>query len=97
MQNPENRNIVYRQDPDVSYTVESNGLILINARTGNKLVIDYPQAAVWDLIIKNYTPGMIVRMISNILLITRNQSKSIIRDTLESLYDKGFLLKSKNG
>jgi hypothetical protein len=97
MQNPENSNIVYRQNPDVSYIVESNSLILINARTGNKLVIDYPQAAVWDLIIKNYTFDMIVRMISNILLITGNQSKSLIVDTLEYLYDKGFLLKSENG
>jgi len=97
MQNSESININYRQNPDVRYIIESSGLILINTRSGNKLAIDYPQAAVWDLLIKNYAPDLMIRMISNILLISRTQAKSIILDTLESLYRKGFLLKSKNG
>jgi hypothetical protein len=97
MHKPVKSHIKYMQNPDVSYTVESSGLILINKRTGDKYSIGYPQAAVWDLIIKNYTFDKIARMISNILIVTKSHANSIVLDSLEFLYKKGLILEGSNG
>jgi hypothetical protein len=79
--------------PDVAWTVERRGLSLVHRITGARLNLDYPEAALWDLLHRNAEPGKIVRVMAAITGRGPSSARTWIVTTVEGWITGGWLLK----
>lgn len=85
---------IYSCHPEVSWVVENQGLILIHHELEKSLTLHYPEAAVWDLSSQGYNYLRITELMTKIASITTDEANEIVRNCMEVLARKGFLLKS---
>lgn len=85
--------ILYQCAPHVVWAVESKGVLLLDKNSGSVLHLDYPQAAVWDLINKSYSFDQTIRMICAIISMNTAQAKQLIVESLDVWTQAGFLTK----
>jgi hypothetical protein len=87
--------LIYHCSSHVSWTVEINGIILINQKIGKSHFLDYPKAAVWALMSRGYAFSKIVRMLSLITAIDTVTAHKLLLATVTELAQLGFLTKDK--
>jgi hypothetical protein len=86
----------YRCKDDVSWAVETHGIILLNHRMRKTRFLSYPHAAVWDLISRGYTRNKVVRMLSAISSKKIWEAERLLIESLEDLAAAGFLTIGEN-
>jgi hypothetical protein len=99
---PESRKVpailCYQRPPHVVWTVERKGILLLDQHSGAVLRLEYPQAAVWDLLHKKYEFDQMIRMLSVIAAMDTGRSKQLLVESLTAWTQAGFLnMKTENG
>jgi len=83
----------YRCAPHLSWTVERNGLLLLNSGNAKACQLGYPQAALWELLSRGNSYGQVVSKMRAIALLSAEATERFIADTVESWVQAGLLLR----
>lgn len=84
--------MTYYLNPDFSYAVDIQDIKLIDNSNGKLITLNYPEAAIFDLLIKQYPHKMMIRMLSKIGLMTDSHAENLIRDTIDFLVQNNVLM-----
>ncbi len=82
--------------PFIKWSIESRGIFLINTVSKKSQFLDYPQAALWDLLSRGYPYDQIITMLSAILSKDKEGVKTIVQISIEEWLQNGFLLGGNN-
>jgi len=86
-------NMLYYPAPYIKWSVESDGIKVINQQTGLVYTIYYPQAALWDLMAREYKFKLVFRMICKITAAEPAAAHQLIMESIEKWVQKGLLIK----
>ncbi len=84
-------NMAYQCAASTRWAVDIRGIALANQETGVTCFLKYPQAAIWDLIARNYPYAHIIRMLEAITLRQEAEVLAILRESLDTWVKNGFL------
>lgn len=76
--------------PGVEWTVEKGGLLL-RVPGGQFEQIGYPEAAVWDLLNRNYSVEQAIELAAHIAGLNRDASRDLVAASVEKWTAKGLL------
>lgn len=85
--------VTYRCKTGVKWAVTIQGLIVIDTATEKVLPLDYPEAAVWDLINRGYAFDQTRRMIAAIGAMDDESAEQLILNCVDAWTRDGFLLR----
>lgn len=85
--------IAYQCTPHTRWAVEVWGIVLIHLKTGIVCRLNYPQAAVWDLLTHGYSYDRLVRMLTAITSLQADEVEKLLAESLENWVDAGFLVR----
>ncbi len=77
--------------PSIRWIVEEKGVRIFHARKGELFFLEYPAAAVWDLLLRDPGRRSIVPKLAAILGRPEPQARSILRSCLRRFADAGIL------
>ncbi|MCB9289781.1 MAG: hypothetical protein H6560_20925 [Lewinellaceae bacterium] len=81
--------------PHILWTVELQGIFVVDKQTGNHYFLHYPEAAVWDLLSRKYFPEQIPPVISAIEQVNLDAATRIVSRCLMEWSGYG-LINTKN-
>jgi hypothetical protein len=84
---------LYQCPPHVVWAVERKGIFLLDKQSGSFLHLDYPQAAVWDLINRSYSFHQTIRMLCAIACMHTAQARQLMMECLDAWTQAGFLIR----
>lgn len=84
--------MTYRFNSDISYCVDLHDIKLTDKGNGRLITLNYPEAAIFDLLIKQYPHTTMIRMISKIGLLTETHAENLIGDTIDLLVRNQVLM-----
>ncbi|MCI0493525.1 hypothetical protein L0Z72_00850 [candidate division KSB1 bacterium] len=84
--------MTYHMNPDFSYAVDIQDAKLIDNTNGKLITLRYPEAAIFDLLIKQYSHKTMVRMLSKIGLMTDSHAENLIGDTIDFLVQNNVIM-----
>lgn len=82
----------YQFNADFSYCVDTQNIKLMDKSKSKMITLNYPEAAIFDLLIKQYPYKTMIRMISKIGLMTENHAENLICDTIDFLVQQHVLI-----
>ncbi len=85
-------NTKFKFKTGLSYHVNISDIEIIDQESGMRTTLNYPEAAVLDLLIKEYPSQTVTQMISKICFCTISHAQSIIIDTIESLLQFNLII-----
>jgi hypothetical protein len=74
-----------------AWTVEPDGIALLNARQGRHLRLGYPEAAVWDLLARQKPEESLLPLLEAIAGLARPQAEELLASCLASWLEEGWL------
>jgi hypothetical protein len=83
----------FHSHPHVSWIVETRGIHIINKQTNRTCFLNYPRAAIWDLMTRDNSFDRIITFISIISSVNRIKARQLVCESVEEWIKKGFLLK----
>ena len=92
----ENNATTYQCTPHTKWAVEMYGIFLINEKTGTSSSLGYPQAAIWDLLTRNYSYPEMLRLLCRITTLQTNEAEKLLAESLEKWINSGFLTMVSN-
>lgn len=93
-QNPST--VTFKCAPHVKWSVEVWGVILLNEASGLVRSLEYPQAAIWDLINRGYSFEKTKRLVSAITSSGTEAAEELLLESLERWTAEGFLTKGRD-
>ena len=78
-------------NPEFTYCVDIYDIKLVNREKGIQFCLSYPQAAIFDLLLKGYNRKMIVRMLIHIAHMTETHAEHLLEDTLIDFQNKNMI------
>jgi hypothetical protein len=84
--------MTYHINSDISYCVDIQDIKLIDNRNNRMLTLNYPEAAIFDMLIKQYPHKTMIRMLSKIGLLTETHAENLICDTIDFLVQNNVLM-----
>ncbi|MFQ5603679.1 MAG: hypothetical protein ACE5HS_10465 [bacterium] len=85
----------FKVAPEVRWVVERRGLLLVKG-SQKHLHIEYPQAAVWDLVSRGYRLPVAVRMLAHIATLDEPDAERLLLESLHEWFAMGFLVREEN-
>ena len=85
-------NMTYECADSTRWAVETRGIALVNQETEATCFLKYPQAAIWDLIARNYPYTSIIRMLQAITSLQEAEVQAILLKSLDTWVKAGFLI-----
>jgi len=86
------RHVTYRPAPGVRWTIEDDGLLLDDG-TGHIAKVGYPDAAIWDLMVRGYRHGKLVELVTHIASLDESAADELVAECLELWAERGVLRK----
>jgi len=80
----------------VKWAVETRGVLLINEATGAVVTVEYPQAAIWDLLTRGESNRQIARKLCAIASLDPDAAEALVRETLAAWREAGFLAREED-
>jgi hypothetical protein len=93
---PKKNEYILHPAPQLNWLVDAYGITLIEKKTGKVHYLNYPEAAIWDLMTRNYTSDRIIAMLSAILSLKQEKAEPLFFKTIKEWSDKGLLIKESN-
>ena len=81
--------------PDVRWIVEEWGIRVFHVEKGQILSLEYPEAAVWDLLSRDPREETIVSKLSAILAWPESRSRGLLRSSIRRWLDLEVLRKPR--
>ena len=82
--------------PHITWTIESQGICLMDTRSGNSSYLAYPEAALWDLLMRGYAHPEILEMLSAITSVKKERTTVFIQDCITEWLETGYLKQVHN-
>jgi hypothetical protein len=82
-----------RPAPSVRWAVEDEGILVIDTGSGASHFLGYPDAAVWDLLARDYSGSRLARMLCLIGAFGWSESQRLIDTLLAEWETAGLLLR----
>lgn len=82
---------VYRPASSVKWSVNRQGIQLVNFETRNCAYLAYPEAAIWDLTCRGDSEDRLVTKISIIASISAADAQQLIVETIQHWVKIGFM------
>jgi len=79
--------------PDVSYCVDVFDIKLYHALRNASITLPYPQAAVWDMLVKQIPRVKMIDRLSKIGCMTAAHAEQVLGETLDYLLAEQLLMK----
>jgi hypothetical protein len=86
------RPVTYRPAPGVRWAVEEDG-ILLDDGAGCIAKVGYPDAAVWDFMVRGYRYGQLVELMTHIAGLDEAAAGELVGECLERWAEGGVLRK----
>jgi hypothetical protein len=77
--------------PEIAWVVENQGILVINTDTSIVKLLDYPDAAVWSVILRYGFRPKAVEILSAIIDSTAKNTREKIENTLINWEKEGFI------
>jgi hypothetical protein len=74
----------------ILFTVDQQRIITVNTERGTSLIIEYPEAAVWSVMIEGHEPGKIMLMLMSVLHKSESETRSLIDQCLKKWRESGI-------
>ncbi|HEX9971240.1 MAG TPA: hypothetical protein VGD14_04140 [bacterium] len=84
--------MTYHLNTDFSYCVDIQDIKLIDKKNNKMITLNYPEAAIFDLLIKQYPHKTLIRTLSKIGLLTEIHAENLIGDTIDFLVQNNVLM-----
>ena len=88
-------NISYQCMAAVQWVVEAGSIVLVNRESGATCSLEYPQAAIWDLMTRDYLYEQMLPMLSAITGLDKKNVHAILVESLKDWERNGFSLKTE--
>ena len=85
--------VTFRCDPMVKSVVELTGIMISNPVSDKTVFLEYPKAAVWDFISRDYSFSQVVKLISAITSLAELEVEQFVLECLNEWTDAGFLIR----
>ena len=89
--------MAFQFNSDFSYNVDIQDIKLVHLKENKQLTLAYPEAAIFDLLIKGYPYKTMIRMMKQITLLTETHAENLIRDTIDFLIQHNVLEDKTDG
>ena len=90
------RTVTYQCAPYIRWVVELHGIVVINEKSGAVCSVQYPEAAIWDMISRKYSYEQIVPILCAITSSSSHEVEKLLVESLEQWTETGFLIKTEN-
>ncbi len=87
------RYVGYRAADHVSWVVEQGGILLIDRKTNRYIRLYYPEAAIWDLVVRGIPEKRLLRMLDVISDTDERETAKLLEKWLEKLKKDDWLLR----
>ena len=77
----------------VRWVVQVDAIHVIDTHSGGHCRLPYPQAAVWDMLSRNYSRDKIVYLLMSIAGLDEEQARGFVNDTLTGWGSDGLINK----
>lgn len=84
--------MTYRFNSDILYCVDIQNIQMIDKLNRKVITLFYPEAAIFDLLMKQYPCEIMIRMLSKIGLMTETHAEDLIRDTIDFLVQNNIIM-----
>lgn len=84
--------IWYRCHSDVVWAIESVGLVLIRRDTRKRLVLHYPEAALWDLLSRQVAFDRLIKMMAAIAGLELSAAREWVTKTINGWARESWLI-----
>ena len=81
-----------RFHPDVAWSVDCRGLSLVHLKTGDRVCLVYPEAALWDLLSREVEMTRIIRIMTALTSLEDPAVRLWCRRTVQGWIDAGWML-----
>jgi hypothetical protein len=86
------RSIAYHCHPETTWTVQKEGLFLVRRDTGESIIVNYPEAALWDLVSRQVPIHRVMKMMTFVNHADLDTVRSWIVKTIEIWMHEGWLI-----
>ncbi|MEZ5397867.1 MAG: hypothetical protein R2724_34580 [Bryobacterales bacterium] len=76
----------------VKWVVETHGLILTDGK-GKVWLLHYPEAAIWDLLMREYPMDKVFSMMTYIASINSEEARNLVLNALNNWTQEGLMVK----
>jgi hypothetical protein len=87
--------LVFRPVPGLRYIAEPGRIVLLDTQTGRALHLEYPDAAIWDMMIRGYQHRRIADSLQDIAHLTAAHADQLICDLLARLLRADLLTQER--
>lgn len=87
----EQGDVIYRIANYIRWVVQVDAVHVINTQTGGHHRLFYPQAAIWDMLSRNYSIDKIAHLLMPIADVNVEEAQHLVKDILSDWRSEGFL------
>ena len=87
-----NKKTQYILSDQVKYTCEVNCVKIFREDTHDMLIISYPEAALWDMVLQNYSLSEMAKMMTAIMQKNKSEMENWIALTIQTWINIGLLM-----
>lgn len=91
--NKEKDIMTYCLAPQVHWSVESEGVLVMNSSNGRVCKLGYPKAAIWDLIQRSYSFEKTVTLVAAITSANEKPSEELLLQLLDEWTEQGYMVR----
>ena len=82
----------YQCASNTCWIVEQQGILLINTSENRYSRLHYPEAAIWDLLTRNWPYAHLLRMLAVIFSLNSDEAVLLLEQSLEQWIANGWLI-----
>jgi len=81
----------FRLKRNILFVVDQNRIAAVNKETGSNLIIEYPEAAVWSVMVENHNASETKRMLMAVLNKSESETGKFIDQCLKKWKDADIM------
>jgi len=82
----------YECAPDVAWVVETDAIVVVHGGTGAAYSLEYPEAAIWELLGRGYSYERVVSMLPTIASLSSSAAEQRVLHALDAWTEVGLLV-----
>ena len=75
----------------ILWTVEHNGIRIFNRQSDRHYVLEYPAAAVWDLLIRKRSIAQLIPILRAIQQVSAGEAAALVQQCLYEWHERGLI------
>lgn len=76
---------------NILFTVDQQRIVLVNKEKCTSMIIEYPKAAIWSVMIENHNPAKAILMLMSVLHKSESETKELIDQCKKKWKESGIV------